>query len=444
MRQWEMSSLNGGNVSRDATALEKTFRKILFKALGSIRHGQITIIEGESEVTLGQIDEAELAVQIKVNDPGFYRLAVLNHSLGVAEAYRRGWWEADNLVDLIRIFARRRGHETPAERFMAKVSVVPSYILHALNRNDRSNSQRNIQVHYDLGNDFFELFLDETMTYSCGIFERPGMSMEEASKAKLRRICEKLGLEPGMSVVEIGSGWGSFAIMAAREYGCQVVSVTLSSEQYEEANRRISEAGLNHLAEVRLMDYRDLTGKFDRLVSIEMIEAIGHARLPEYFRKCASLLVPDGLMAIQAITMPDQGYREYLRRTDFIQQYVFPGSCCPARMAIMGAASKASDLRVVGLEEIGDHYATTLSRWRARFVDAIPIVLKQGYSEEFIRVWHYYLCYCEGGFTERYVGDVQIVFSKPLYRGEIRSPGIPIEFVAERVFQRETAYPHSN
>lgn len=444
MSMWEMRSLNNGISGSRSSGVDNLFRRILLSALGSIRHGQITIIENREEVTLGQMDEAELAVRIKVNDPSFYRLAVLGHSLGAAEAYKRGHWEADNLVNLIRIFARRRGHETSAEQFIAKLSVIPRFILHALKRNNRSNSKKNIQAHYDLGNDFFELFLDETMTYSCGIFECPEMSMEEASKAKLRRICEKLGLERGMSVVEIGSGWGSFAIMAAREFGCHVVSVTLSAEQYEEANRRISDAGLGHLAEVRLMDYRDLTGKFDRLVSIEMIEAIGHARMREYFKKCASLLSEDGLMAIQAITMPDQGYREYLRRTDFIQQYVFPGSCCPARVAILDAACKASDLRAVGLEEIGDHYVTTLSRWRARFVDAIPLVLKQGYSDEFIRVWHYYLCYCEGGFAERYVGDVQIVFSKPLYRGEIPAPGIPLEVYAERAFQRETAFPNSN
>lgn len=414
-----MRELNRDVVGRKATSVDLFFRRILLGALGTIRQGRITLSDEFGVVTLGESDEAGIAVSIRVNDARFYRLAVMGHSLGAAEAYRRGYWEADDLTQLIRIFARRRGHESRGEKFVAKISTVPRTILHFLNRNNRAGSKRNIQVHYDLGNSFFELFLDRTMTYSCGVFETADSTMEEASMAKLRMICEKLGLEPGMSVVEIGSGWGSFAIVAAKEFGCKVVSVTLSEEQFEEANRRIAAAGLSDRAEVRLMDYRDLSGNFDRLVSIEMIEAIGHARLREYFAKCASLLKPDGVMAIQAITMPDQGYRDYLRRTDFIQQYVFPGSCCPARTAILEAARNASDLRAVDLEEIGHHYATTLNHWRERFVAAIPKVLEQGYSAEFVRVWHYYLCYCEGGFAEAYVGDVQIVFSKPLYRKEV-------------------------
>lgn len=419
MSSWEMADLNKGVSATKATVFDAFCRRILLTVLSRIRHGVISLIENDSVVRLGERDDAELAVQIKVNDPRFYRLAVVGHSLGVAEAYRRGFWEADDLTTLIRIFARRRGFEYRAEKFIAQISTIPRFILHILKRNNRSNSKRNIQAHYDLGNEFFELFLDETLTYSCGIFERPEMSLEEASKAKLRRICEKLDLKPGMSVVEIGSGWGSFAIFAAREYGCNVVSVTLSAEQCKEANKRIAEAGLEHLAVVQLMDYRDLTGKYDRLVSIEMIEAIGHARMREYFKKCASLLAPDGLMALQAITMPDQEYKDYLWRTDFIQQYVFPGSNCPSRLAILEAATKSSDLRAVHMEEIGTHYATTLARWRERFVRSIPEVMLQGYSPEFIRVWHYYLCYCEGGFAERYVGDVQMIFSKPRFRGEL-------------------------
>ncbi|MBX3114152.1 MAG: class I SAM-dependent methyltransferase [Fimbriimonadaceae bacterium] len=419
MSSWEMADLNKGVSATRAAVFDAFCRRILLTVLSRVRHGEISLIENDSVVRLGEQDDAELAVQIKVNDPRFYRLAVVGHSLGVAEAYRRGYWEADDLTTLIRIFARRRGFEPRAEKFIAQLSTIPRFFLHILKRNNRSNSKRNIQAHYDLGNEFFELFLDETLTYSCGIFERPETSLEEASKAKLRRICEKLDLKPGMSVVEIGSGWGSFAIFAAREYGCNVVSVTLSAEQCKEANKRIAAAGLEHLAEVRLMDYRDLTGKYDRLVSIEMIEAIGHARMREYFKKCASLLAPDGLMALQAITMPDQGNKDYLRRTDFIQQYVFPGSNCPSRLAILEAATKSSDLRALHLEEIGTHYATTLARWRERFVRSIPEVMLQGYSPEFIRVWHYYLCYCEGGFAEQYVGDVQMIFSKPRFRGEL-------------------------
>lgn len=422
MSSWEMADLNKEMLSRKATAFDAFCRRVLLSALSRIRQGEISLIENDVVIKLGEKDDAELAVQVKVNDPRFYRLAVVKHSLGVAEGYRRGYWEADDLTKLIRIFARRRGFESRVEKFIAQISTLVPNILRFSKRNTRSNSKRNIQAHYDLGNEFFELFLDETLTYSCGIFEHPGSSLEEASRAKLRRLCEKLDLKPGMSVVEIGSGWGSFAIFAAREYGCKVVSVTLSDEQCKEANRRIVEAGLEHLAEVRLMDYRDLTGKFDRLVSIEMIEAIGHSRMREYFNRCACLLAPDGLMALQAITMPDQGYNLYLRRTDFIQQYVFPGSSCPSRSAIIEAVTKSSDLRAIHLEEIGTHYATTLDRWRKRFVRSIPEVMLQGYSPEFIRTWHYYLCYCEGGFAEQYVGNVQMIFSKPRFRGEIAVP----------------------
>lgn len=422
MSYWDLNSFNEGIEPRKLSAIDSVFRHMFCKALDSVQQGEITLIENGSQVQLGQKDDAGLGVQIKVHDSRFYRLAVTGYSLGVAEAYRRGYWEADNLTTLIRIFVRRRGQESFVEKLVSRITTIPRYLIHQLRRNNRSNSKRNIEAHYNLGNDFFELFLDKSLTYSCGVFESPGVSMEEASNAKLRRICEKLQLRPGMSIVEIGSGWGSFAIFAAKEYGCKVTSVTLSSEQCLEANRRISEAGIGHLAEVRLMDYRDIEGKFDRLVSIEMIEAIGHFRMREYFKKCSSLLKPEGLMAIQAITMPDQGYQEYLRKTDFIQQYIFPGSNCPARSAILEAASEASDLRAISMEEIGAHYATTLSLWREQFVKAIPSVIGLGYSIEFIRLWHYYLCYCEGGFAEHYIGTVQLVFSKPMFRDDMNLP----------------------
>lgn len=417
MRRWELNSVMERSGVRPISKGDEIFKAILLRVLGQSKQGRFTILDGKDENQVGEVDEAGLHATIRVVDPRFYRLAVLGHSLGAAEAYKRGYWEAEDLTTLIRIFARRRGNEPTWEKFISKVSVFPAMVVHRLRNNSRSNSKKNIEAHYDLGNDFFELFLDQSLTYSCGIFDSPHATMLEASEEKLRRICEKLGLEPGMSVVEIGSGWGSFAIFAAKNYGCRVTTVTLSSAQYEEATRRICEANLAHLIDIQLKDYRDLSGQYDRLVSIEMIEAIGHSRMREYFQQCSRLLKPDGLMAIQAITMPDQGYRDYLRRTDFIQQYVFPGSCCPARTAIFDAATKASDLRVVGLEEIGEHYATTLANWRDRFVRAIPEVQALGYPAEFIRVWHYYLCYCEGGFAERYVGDVQVVFAKPQYRG---------------------------
>ncbi|MFM9874540.1 MAG: class I SAM-dependent methyltransferase [Fimbriimonadaceae bacterium] len=423
MSHWETQELRPDFGVLRLSRFQSICRSVLLWALGRSKQGSFTFIEGDSEIRVGEPDATGLRAKVQVFDGRFYVLAILKHSLGAAEAYKRGYWEAEELTDVIRIFVRRRGHESNWEKLMAKISVVPAYFAHLLRNNNRTNSRKNIEAHYDLGNDFFELFLDESLTYSSGIFASEESTMLEASELKLKRMCEKLGLHPGLSVVEIGSGWGSFAIYAARNYGCRVKTVTLSKQQFDEAKRRICEANLDHLVDIQLMDYRELEGKFDRLVSIEMIEAIGHSRMPEYFAQCARLLNSDGLMAIQAITMPDQGYREYLRRTDFIQQYVFPGSCCPARSAILAAATKSSDLRVVDLEEIGMHYATTLARWREKFVAAIPQIMELGYPAEFIRVWHYYLCYCEGGFAERYVGDVQLVFSKLEYRGEVYRDG---------------------
>jgi cyclopropane-fatty-acyl-phospholipid synthase len=415
---WEISLVNAEPTMRSESGMDRRYREILLWALNRLTCGELIIEDGENEWRVGTADRAGIVARVRILDRRFYGLAVLRHSLGVAEAYRLGYWEAENLTDVIRIFVRRRGLESGPEKFVSRLAVIPASIGRLIRPNNRANSRDHIEAHYDLGNEFFQLFLDSTMAYSCGVFESEASSLEEASVAKFRRIGDKLGLQSGHSVVEIGSGWGGFAIFAARTYGCRVTTVTISPAQFEEAKSRVCEVGLAHLVDVQLRDYRDLDGQYDRLVSIEMIEAIGHARLREYFAKCSRLLKPDGLMAIQAITMPDRGYRGYLTKTDFIQKYIFPGSCCPARTAIFDAATRASDLRVVDLEEIGWHYARTLAEWRSRFVASIPQVLAMGYPAEFVRIWHYYLCYCEGGFEERYVGDVQLVFSKPDYRGE--------------------------
>lgn len=394
-------------------------RRLVHSAFNSLRTGEITITDWLGTTRLGRGDTTRLSANVHVLDPRFYSLVARRHSLGAAEAFIKGFWEADDLVALMRMFVRRIGNEPPFEQWVMKLASVPAAIRHWTRRNTRSGSRRNIKAHYDLGNDFFEAFLDPTMTYSCGVFETPDVTMEEASKAKLRLIARKLGLRPGMSVVEIGSGWGSFAVMAAAEYGCDVLSVTLSRKQADEANRRIQSLGLADRAKVKVVDYRDLKGQYDRLVSIEMIEAVGHARLPEFFHHCSGLLKPNGLALVQVITMPDQDYRSYLRRADFIQEFVFPGSCCPARTAVLNAAARASDLRAIDVQEIGPHYATTLKRWRDSFLAARSRISEMGYPDEFLRLWEYYLCYCEAGFAEAHVGDVQIVFSKPEFRGVV-------------------------
>jgi cyclopropane-fatty-acyl-phospholipid synthase len=277
-------------------------------------------------------------------------------------------------------------------------------------------SRKNILAHYDLGNDFYSLFLDETMTYSCGIFEHEKSSLKDASAAKYDRLCKKLMLRPGDRVLEIGTGWGGFAVHAARRYGVHVTTTTISDQQHRFAQHRIKAAGLNDQISLIKKDYRDLGGKFDKLVSIEMIEAVGHHYYKAFFETCSRLLHNDGMMAIQAITIGDHMFDRHKRSVDFIKHYIFPGGCIPSITAISNAIAKATDLRMIHLEDITPHYARTLREWRRRFFANLDKVRKMGYPETFIRMWEYYLCYCEGGFAERYIGDVQMLCAKPMHR----------------------------
>jgi cyclopropane-fatty-acyl-phospholipid synthase len=285
--------------------------------------------------------------------------------------------------------------------------------LHWFNRNTRAGSRKNIAAHYDLGNDFFKLFLDDSMMYSSAMFTNPNMTLAEAQMTRLRAICRKLDLQPSDHLLEIGTGWGGFAISAARECGCRITTTTISREQYELACERIAAAGLQGRIEVLRCDYRDLQGQYDKLVSIEMIEAVGHQYYDTYFAKCASLLKPSGSMLLQAITIADQRYDAAKNSVDFIQRYIFPGSCIPSVTAMTDSITRSSDLRLFHLEDIGPHYATTLARWRENLFDQLDRVRAMGHSEAFIRMWEYYFCYCEGGFAERAIGDVHMLLVKP-------------------------------
>jgi cyclopropane-fatty-acyl-phospholipid synthase len=294
-------------------------------------------------------------------------------------------------------------------------------VLHYLNRNTADGSRKNIAAHYDLGNDFFKLWLDPTMMYSSAIFAPENIddqhcSLEAASYKKLQVICDKLDLKPSDHVVEIGTGWGGFAIYAAKHYGCKVTTTTISQQQYDEAKARVIAENLQGKITLLLNDYRDLQGQFDKLVSIEMIEAVGHQFYDVYFKKCASLLKPDGLALIQAITITDQRFESAKNSVDFIQRYIFPGSNIPSITAMMHSITQASDLKLYDLEDIGPHYATTLRKWRENFFENIRQVRQLGYSEEFIKMWEFYLCYCEGGFAERALGDVHLLLAKPQNR----------------------------
>jgi cyclopropane-fatty-acyl-phospholipid synthase len=377
----------------------------------------------------GDWDTGECAgehIWLNVEDPTAYLAILTGGSLGAASAYMDGKWSCSDLSGLLRLFIRNMSVVDGVETGFARVANGIARLHHKLRANTHVGSRRNIHEHYDLGNDLFELFLDETMTYSAGIFEKDSSTMYEASVAKLDRICRKLDLEPDDHVLEVGSGWGSFAMHAAKNYGCRVTTTTISREQYELAGERIARAGLADRIDILLEDYRNLSGRYDKVVSIEMVEAVGHEFLPGYFKKCAELLKEDGAMLLQAITMPDRRYDQYLRSSDFIRRYIFPGSCVPSMGALVTAMGAESDLKPVQIEDIGPHYATTLRSWRERFNARLDDVRRLGYPERFVRMWNFYLSYCEAGFEERYLGDLQILLHKPACRQQPLLPPLAV------------------
>lgn len=419
MNNVDSPAMQASPVPLQPTAVERLLRKRLLATLGGLRDCRLVIEEGGQSLVLGQPAQqaqATLQARLRIHDPAFYRMAALNGSVGAGEAYMDGYWDCDDLVALTRILVRNRDLLDSMETGSARIGGWLMKAAHAFSRNTRSGSRRNIAAHYDLGNPLFKLFLDENLMYSSAIYVDPAESLESASKRKLERICSKLRLAPGQQVVEIGTGWGGFALHAAREHGCHVTTTTISREQHELASARIQQAGLQDRVTVLLSDYRDLCGQFDRLVSIEMIEAIGHQYLDTYFGKVASLLKPDGEALIQAITIEDHRYEQALRSVDFIKRFIFPGSFIPSVSAMTSAIGRASDLRVFNLEDIGPSYALTLQAWRHRFNARRPQVRALGYDARFVRMWDFYLAYCEGGFRERSIGDVHLWLTRPAAR----------------------------
>jgi len=386
-------------------------RRLVFARVATLSAGLLRIREGHEVHEFGARSTGVDAT-ITVLDPAFYAEIAFGGSVGAGESYMLGHWQADDLTALMRLLLRNRHALDAMETGLALISGPLRVAAHWLHRNTRSGSRRNISAHYDLGNDFFRLFLDETMMYSCALFERPEMTLAQASAAKLDTICRKLALGQQDHVLEIGTGWGGFALHAAAHYGCRVTTTTISPSQYQLANERVRAAGLGHRITVLLEDYRDLKGSYDKLVSIEMIEAIGHQYLGEFFRRCAERLIPGGRMLLQSITIADRHYARARDEVDFIKRYIFPGCCIPAVSALAQAMADSSDLRIVHLEDIGPHYATTLARWRDNFFTNLDQVRALGYPESFCRMWEYYLSYCEAGFTERALGDVQMLLAR--------------------------------
>ena len=406
----------GGQAQAEPGALPRLARRLLLDRLSRLQDGQITILEqdGTRHVFGRATARSQLATTITVTDPRFFAEAAFAGTVGAGEGYIRGYWRCDDLTALIRIMVLNRAVLDDVENgFVARIADTARRVLHWLNRNSKAGSARNIAAHYDLGNDLYQLMLDDTMAYSCGIFETPQSTLEQASLAKFDAACRKLALTPADHLVEIGTGWGGLAIHAAERYGCRVTTTTISREQHDFAREKIAARGLSDRITLLFEDYRDLKGQFDKAVSIEMIEAVGAQYLDTYFAKCSSLLKSTGAMLLQAITIQDQYYERALKSVDYIQRFVFPGCFIPSVTAMTDSLRRVTDLKVFNLEDIGPHYAPTLAAWRERYFANLPQVRRLGYPESFDRLWEFYLCYCEGGFAERQLGDVQLLLTKP-------------------------------
>jgi cyclopropane-fatty-acyl-phospholipid synthase len=400
--------------------LDGLARRIVLRQLERLEAGTVRLTDASDEYLFGNGGVSGLSAHIRVQDPRFYSEIAFGGEIGGGEAFMHAFWTCDDLVALVRILLQNRevldGMETGAARFTQPLQKL----FHWVNRNSHEGARRNISAHYDLGNEFFALWLDETMMYSSAVFENEDTSLHQAQLDRMKHVCDRLQLTADDHLVEIGTGWGGLAIYAAEHYGCRVTTTTISKEQFEKAKERVAAAGLQDRVTLLCEDFRNLEGQFDKLVSIEMIEAIDHDLFDTYFAKCSELLKPDGLVLIQAITIADQRYEEYRKSIDFIQRYIFPGSGLPSSAVMTDSVARNTDMRLLGLEDIGLHYATTLNRWREKFFARLEEVKTLGFSDTFIRMWEYYLCYCEGAFLERAISDVQILFAKPACRLKTR------------------------
>jgi cyclopropane-fatty-acyl-phospholipid synthase len=387
----------------------RTARSAARLLLRQIRVGSLTIVEGRDRRTFGT---GAPAATIDVHDPGFWPM-LMRGSRGLAESYAQGWWDSPDLVAVIRLAARNAVLIDRVRALTTPFWTPRQRARSLLTRRTRQRSRRDIAAHYDLGNELFERMLDSTMMYSCALFERPGMTLQEASVAKLERVCEQLAIGPEDHVLEIGTGWGGFAIHAAATRGCRVTTTTISRQQHDYAVERIRRAGLDDRVTVLMRDYRDLRGRYDKLVSIEMIEAVGWQHIGRFFSRCSDLLTPHGAMLLQAITIDDRAYEVEKASKSFIKEYIFPGGCLPSMEVIMRQVARRTDLQAVGLQDITASYVETLRRWRHNFAANRDELAGLGYDERFRRIWNLYLAYCEGGFAERRICDVQLLLAKP-------------------------------
>ena len=387
-------------------------RRGVLRQLAHLKNGQLLVIE-EGERHLFGSAGSPLLGEIHILDAVAWGLVASNGSIGAGEAFIHGYWSSPDLTAVVRVFVSNLEVLDALEGGLARLGRPLVRALHWLNRNTRKGSQKNIAAHYDLGNELFEQFLDPTMMYSAAQFRSADDSLEQAQLNKLERICQKLDLKASDHLLEIGTGWGSMALYAAQHYGCQVTTTTLSKEQYDFTAQRIEALGLHAQVTLLLKDYRDLTGQYDKLVSIEMIEAVGHRFLPTYFKQCAHLLKSNGLMLLQAITIREQRYEQARNGVDFIQRYIFPGGALPCVQKMLEIVSRDTDMNLLHMEDFGLHYAKTLRLWHENFRRAHNRLSEMGYDDHFLRLWEFYLCYCEGGFLERTIGTAQLLLAKP-------------------------------
>jgi len=406
---------------RRGGARDLAARALMLGLLGRVRNGAVIVNDGGRRHLCGRPVAGEPVPEVTVVSNRVWRAVASEGSAGLGRSWFSGWWTCETLDDLttfLRVIIRNLDAIEQASAFGGRLRApIRRLLTRPDDRTGNSDAdRRNVGAHYDLGNEFFALFLDESMTYSSAIFASPSATLHDAQVEKLERICRKLALSPEHHVLEFGTGWGSFAIHAASRYGCKVTTTTTSERQHELASERVKAAGLEDLVTVLREDYRDITGIYDRVVSIEMIEALDWRQHDRYFSTCANRLAPDGLMALQAIVIGDQVYERAKRTEDFVKRYVFPGSCIPSVSAIVGSVAGATDMRLLSLEDIGNHYAETLRRWRTSFEEHEPRMGALGIDETSRRLFEYYLCYCEAAFAERRITDVQCVFAKPGWR----------------------------
>lgn len=393
--------------------LDVLCKKLVHNQFQRTIKGSLVLVEGKERFAYGDLNGEGVNAEIHVHDINAYKRVLFGGTIGAGEAFMHREWDSPDVLKVIEFFLLNQKEMGNME---SSFSFIKKFVVSAVdlfNVNSIGGAKKNIRAHYDLNNDFFSLFLDPSMMYSSAIFEKEGASLESASAHKLDHICRRLDLKPSDHLVEIGSGWGGLAIHAATHFGCRVTTTTISNEQYDYARDKVQRLGLTDKVEVLNKDYRLLEGKYDKLVSVEMIEAVGHRYLNQFFEKCSSLLKENGLALIQAITMGDARFEKQKDKVDFIRKYIFPGGCLPSSAAISKAVMKHTNLHCVGYEDITFHYAKTLEHWRNRFMSKLPDVESLGFDDVFQRMWHFYLAYCEGGFRQRVIHTGQFVFAKP-------------------------------